>query len=88
MLSISPTPVLGSSPATSGRRAGRPQQQPSQARGGKSCPVVRRKRATTSALSRCIGIGPTVARVSHGFLRLLVFWVTAAHSSMYVDIML
>ncbi|GFY15912.1 hypothetical protein TNCV_1285571 [Trichonephila clavipes] len=28
----------------------------------KSCPVVRRKRATASALSRCLGIRHTVAR--------------------------
>ncbi|GFT82697.1 uncharacterized protein TNCV_1634561 [Trichonephila clavipes] len=41
----------------------------------KSCPVVRRKRATASALSRCLGIGPTVVRVSHGFPRLLNVWV-------------
>ncbi|PRD33390.1 UNVERIFIED_CONTAM: hypothetical protein NCL1_17694 [Trichonephila clavipes] len=33
----------------------------------KSCPLVRRKRATASALFRYLGIGPTVARVSHDF---------------------
>ncbi|GFV70619.1 uncharacterized protein TNCV_3842001 [Trichonephila clavipes] len=38
----------------------------------KSCPIVRRKRATASALSRCLGIEPTVPGVSHGFPRLLV----------------
>ncbi|GFW36712.1 uncharacterized protein TNCV_1220441 [Trichonephila clavipes] len=54
----------------------------------KSCPVVRRKRATVSAFSRCLGIGPTVARVFHGFPRLLVFWVTIVYLSMDVEIML
>ncbi|GFV46266.1 uncharacterized protein TNCV_3231551 [Trichonephila clavipes] len=33
----------------------------------RSCPVVRRKRVTVSALSRCLGIGPTVTRVSMVF---------------------
>ncbi|GFU06488.1 hypothetical protein TNCV_351421 [Trichonephila clavipes] len=37
-----------------------------------SCPVVRQKTATASALSRWLGIGPTVARVSHGFPKLFV----------------
>ncbi|GFU37471.1 uncharacterized protein TNCV_4274131 [Trichonephila clavipes] len=46
----------------------------------KSCPVVRRKR--TSALSRCLGIGPTVARVSHDFPKLSVLWVKTVYLSM------
>ncbi|GFW96027.1 hypothetical protein TNCV_957411 [Trichonephila clavipes] len=32
----------------------------------KSCPMVRRKQATTLIFSRCLGIGPTLARVSQG----------------------
>ncbi|GFU46423.1 intraflagellar transport protein 122 homolog [Trichonephila clavipes] len=51
--------------------------------------VVRRKRATASALSRCLVIGPTVARISHGCLGLLIFWVKAVyfchHTSVNVD---
>ncbi|GFW98794.1 hypothetical protein TNCV_2837551 [Trichonephila clavipes] len=43
----------------------------------KSCPVVRRKRATSSALSRCFGNWNPVARVSRGLVRLLGFWVNA-----------
>ncbi|GFW42718.1 hypothetical protein TNCV_473081 [Trichonephila clavipes] len=35
-----------------------------------SCPVVRRKRASASALFRYLGIEPTVTRVSHGFPKL------------------
>ncbi|GFW67051.1 uncharacterized protein TNCV_4030711 [Trichonephila clavipes] len=53
----------------------------------KACPVVRRKRATASALSRCLGIGPSVARVSHGFQKLLVVWVIAVYLSMFVEMM-
>ncbi|GFU13550.1 hypothetical protein TNCV_938361 [Trichonephila clavipes] len=39
----------------------------------KSCPVVRRMQATASAVYRSLEVGPTVARVSHGFPWLLVF---------------
>ncbi|GFV44552.1 transposable element Tcb1 transposase [Trichonephila clavipes] len=34
-----------------------------------SCPVARRKWAIASSLSRCLGSGPTMARVSHGWPR-------------------
>ncbi|GFX26835.1 hypothetical protein TNCV_1840081 [Trichonephila clavipes] len=44
----------------------------------KSCPVVRCKWTTTSTLSRCLGIGPTVARVSPGFPKLFVFGVSGS----------
>ncbi|GFT70308.1 hypothetical protein TNCV_2657801 [Trichonephila clavipes] len=54
----------------------------------KSCPVVSRKWATASVLSMCLGMGSTEARVSHGFPRLLIFWVTEVHLSMYVEMML
>ncbi|GFV36379.1 hypothetical protein TNCV_2234261 [Trichonephila clavipes] len=53
----------------------------------RSCPVVRRKRATASSLSKCLGIGPTVVRGSRGFPRLLIFWVKVVHLSMCGDIM-
>ncbi|GFW97760.1 hypothetical protein TNCV_1425231 [Trichonephila clavipes] len=49
--------------------------QPMEVYSMKSCPIVKRKRATASALYRGLGIGPTVARVSHGFPKLFVFWV-------------
>ncbi|GFU27973.1 hypothetical protein TNCV_3153281 [Trichonephila clavipes] len=39
----------------------------------KSCPVVRRKLATASALSGYLGIGTAVSKVSHGFPRLVLF---------------
>ncbi|GFU13582.1 uncharacterized protein TNCV_938571 [Trichonephila clavipes] len=42
-----------------------------------------RKRATASALSRCLRIGPTVTRVSHGFPKLLFIWV---HGSIFVNV--
>ncbi|GFV80269.1 hypothetical protein TNCV_4956721 [Trichonephila clavipes] len=54
----------------------------------KSCPGVWQKRATASALSRCLWIGPTVARVSHGFPRLLVFWVMIVYLSMNMEMIL
>ncbi|GFU49854.1 uncharacterized protein TNCV_4686201 [Trichonephila clavipes] len=44
-----------------------------------SCPVVRRKRATATTLFRYLDIGPTVARVSHGFPRSL------GHDSTFVN---
>ncbi|GFV28215.1 e3 ubiquitin-protein ligase HERC2 [Trichonephila clavipes] len=48
----------------------------------KSCPVVRRKQTTASTLSRCLGVGSTVVRVSHGFPKLLgVFFY---HSRIFV----
>ncbi|GFV84304.1 uncharacterized protein TNCV_1591631 [Trichonephila clavipes] len=50
----------------------------------KSCPVVRRKRATASVLYRRLRIGPTVPRVSK---RLLVLWGHGSIFSMYGDIM-
>ncbi|GFT19247.1 adhesion G protein-coupled receptor B2 [Trichonephila clavipes] len=38
--------------------------------------VLKQKQAKTSGLSKCLEIGPTVARVvSPGFLRLLIYWV-------------
>ncbi|GFS63125.1 hypothetical protein TNCV_3743601 [Trichonephila clavipes] len=49
----------------------------------KKCPVVKRKWAISSALSRCLGIGPKVARVSHGFPKLFVF---GGHGSICVNV--
>ncbi|GFW85656.1 uncharacterized protein TNCV_853061 [Trichonephila clavipes] len=48
-----------------------------------SDPVVRRKRATASALPRCLEIGPTVVRDSHGSPKFLALW---GHSSVFVNV--
>ncbi|GFW99022.1 hypothetical protein TNCV_1782411 [Trichonephila clavipes] len=47
----------------------------------KSSPVVRQKGATASALYIYLGVGPTSARVSHGFPWLLVVW---GHDNIFV----
>ncbi|GFV04876.1 hypothetical protein TNCV_502891 [Trichonephila clavipes] len=47
----------------------------------KSCPGVGRKQATaSSAVFRCLGLGPTVGRVSHGFPGLLGYDNTFVHA--------
>ncbi|GFU52209.1 hypothetical protein TNCV_3052301 [Trichonephila clavipes] len=48
--------------------------------------MVRQIPATASSLSSCIGNGSTVARVSHGFPRLLMFLVVSVHLPIYVVI--
>ncbi|GFW19181.1 uncharacterized protein TNCV_255081 [Trichonephila clavipes] len=39
----------------------------------KTCPLVMQKWAIVWALSRCLEIGTTVARITHGFPKLFVF---------------
>ncbi|GFU41686.1 hypothetical protein TNCV_1076041 [Trichonephila clavipes] len=49
----------------------------------KSCSVVRRQRVTASVLTRYLGIGPAVAKVSHGFPRFLFL---GGHGSILVNV--
>ncbi|GFW46188.1 uncharacterized protein TNCV_4210671 [Trichonephila clavipes] len=54
----------------------------------RSCPEVKRNRETASALSRCLRIGPNVARVSHDLQKLFVFWVMTVYLSKCVEMMI
>ncbi|GFW48825.1 hypothetical protein TNCV_4244051 [Trichonephila clavipes] len=45
---------------------------------------VRRKKQTASPLSRCLGIGPRVVRVSRGFSRLVVLCTPGSWSRQYI----